>query len=193
MSLVGVWRATKLWQIIGIIAIGLMVLIAGYSTRDAIWSPYQKISVGPVKVLSGRDIIEEWRLITLTPNEQKEISELKSEEGFVIKVNDDSYQIPLDLSDKALVKHPEFHNTRMQFDMPFFIWSHSDNPIIGPPTNVLILGAGSGNDVAAALRAGAKNVDAVEIDPEILRLGKERHPEKPYSDLRVKVYLDGQS
>ena len=38
--------------------------------------------------------------------------------------------------------------------------------------NVLILGAGSGTDVAAALKHGAKHVDAVEIDPVILRLGK---------------------
>ena len=38
--------------------------------------------------------------------------------------------------------------------------------------NVLILGAGSGTDVAAALKHGAKTVDAVEIDPVILRLGK---------------------
>jgi spermidine synthase len=37
--------------------------------------------------------------------------------------------------------------------------------------DVLILGAGTGTDVAAALRHGAKHVDAVEIDPVILRLG----------------------
>ena len=37
--------------------------------------------------------------------------------------------------------------------------------------NVLILGAGSGTDVAAALSHGAKHVDAVEIDPTIIRLG----------------------
>ena len=46
--------------------------------------------------------------------------------------------------------------------------------------NVLILGAGTGTDVAAALRHGAKHVDAVEIDPVILRLGAERHPDRPY-------------
>ena len=39
--------------------------------------------------------------------------------------------------------------------------------------NVLILGAGSGTDVAAALMHGAEHVDAVEIDPTILRLGRE--------------------
>src|SRR5262249_54856162 len=56
--------------------------------------------------------------------------------------------------------------------------------------DVLILGAGSGTDVAAALKHGAKHVDAVEIDPVILRLGKERHPDHPYDDPRVTLVND---
>ena len=55
---------------------------------------------------------------------------------------------------------------------------------------VLILGAGTGTDVAAALRHGAKHVTAVDIDPVILRLGAERHPDRPYSDPRVTVVCD---
>jgi hypothetical protein len=55
---------------------------------------------------------------------------------------------------------------------------------------VLILGAGTGTDVAAALQHGAKHVDAVEIDPVILRLGAERHPDHPYSDPRVTTIND---
>ena len=56
--------------------------------------------------------------------------------------------------------------------------------------NVLVLGAGSGTDVAAALRHGAKHVDAVEIDPVIVRLGRQYHPDHPYSDPRVNVITD---
>ena len=56
--------------------------------------------------------------------------------------------------------------------------------------DVLILGAGSGTDVAAALQHGAKRVDAVEIDPVILRLGATRHPDRPYSDPRVRRVVD---
>jgi hypothetical protein len=56
--------------------------------------------------------------------------------------------------------------------------------------NVLILGAGSGTDVAAALMHGAKHVDAVEIDPTIIRLGRQYHPDHPYSDPRVTVIND---
>ena len=56
--------------------------------------------------------------------------------------------------------------------------------------NVLVLGAGSGTDVAAALKHGAKHVDAVEIDPVIVRLGRQFHPDHPYSDPRVTVVTD---
>ena len=47
-------------------------------------------------------------------------------------------------------------------------------------TSVAVVGAGTGNDVAASLRAGAGRVDAIEIDPAILATGKLAHPEKPY-------------
>jgi spermidine synthase len=55
--------------------------------------------------------------------------------------------------------------------------------------DVLIIGAGTGNDVSRALQWGAKHVDAVEIDPLILRLGR-FHPDQPYQDQRVRVHVD---
>lgn len=56
--------------------------------------------------------------------------------------------------------------------------------------DVLIIGAGSGNDVSRALQWGAKHVDAVEIDPAIYRLGRLYHPDHPYQDARVQIHLD---
>ena len=61
----------------------------------------------------------------------------------------------------------------------------------GPPfEKVMIIGAGSGNDVEAALSFGAKQVDAVEIDPVINGIGRRDHPDKPYQDPRVSIHLD---
>jgi SAM-dependent methyltransferase len=56
--------------------------------------------------------------------------------------------------------------------------------------DVLIIGAGSGNDVSAALRHDVQHVDAVEIDPAIRDLGRRYHPDRPYSDSRVTVHID---
>jgi SAM-dependent methyltransferase len=58
------------------------------------------------------------------------------------------------------------------------------------PGRVLVVGAGMGNDVASALRAGASRVDAVDIDPAIVAMGREHHPERPYGDARVRVIVD---
>ena len=58
------------------------------------------------------------------------------------------------------------------------------------PERVAIVGAGSGNDVATALRMGAAHVDAIEIDPAIAFLGKKYHPEHPYDDPRVNLSIN---
>ena len=58
------------------------------------------------------------------------------------------------------------------------------------PENVLIVGSGTGNDVAAAIRGGAKDIDAVEIDPGILQIGTSMHPEHPYSHSQVHIIND---
>jgi spermidine synthase len=65
----------------------------------------------------------------------------------------------------------------------------------GPPFgDVLVIGAGSGNDVSRALAWGAHHVDAVEIDPAIQRLGVRNHPDRPYQDPRVTVHIgDGRN
>ena len=67
-------------------------------------------------------------------------------------------------------------------DGPAYSLPHLLNRDAGgkPFNDVLIVGAGSGNDVAAALWHGAGAVDAVEIDPSIQRIGRIDHPNRPY-------------
>src|ERR1022692_1120614 len=59
-----------------------------------------------------------------------------------------------------------------------------------PLNNVLVVGAGTGNDVAGALRMGAKHVDAVEIDPMIYQLGTKLNSDHPYQSPRVSVHIN---
>jgi SAM-dependent methyltransferase len=58
------------------------------------------------------------------------------------------------------------------------------------PASVLIIGAGTGDDVAIALRLGARHVDAVEIDPRIHAIGVERNPDGAFQDPRVTSYVN---
>lgn len=63
-----------------------------------------------------------------------------------------------------------------------------------PFKDVLVIGAGSGNDLSRALAWGAQHIDAVEIDPAIQQIGREDHPDRPYQDPRVSVHIgDGRN
>jgi len=92
------------------------------------------------------------------------------------------YQKAYDLTKQACQAYPDLQRTASYYDLPYNIKPGAKN--------VLILGAGAGNDVSAALRAGVEHIDAVEIDPAIAAFGKEYHPEKPYDDKRVHLVLD---
>jgi SAM-dependent methyltransferase len=71
---------------------------------------------------------------------------------------------------------------------PWYLQTYRQIPRV--PRNVLIVGAGTGTDVALALQKGAEHVDAVEIDPTLLRLGREHNPDHVYSDPRVSAHVD---
>jgi SAM-dependent methyltransferase len=131
-----------------------------------VWSPYNKIEVGMVPYYFSSDGRELGSTVML-------------------RVQNLFYQWILNLSDDAAGRwgsHPFFEFWRRRYDYPYS-WKSR-------PSNVLILGAGTGNDVAAALRNGARHVDAVEIDPDIIRLGSVLHPEHPYADSRVHLVAD---
>ena len=79
------------------------------------------------------------------------------------------------------------------YAIPYLLNRDASQP---PFRDILIIGAGSGNDVSRALQWAAPNarIDAVEIDPVIERLGRDNHPDRPYQDPRVKVHLtDGRN
>lgn len=56
--------------------------------------------------------------------------------------------------------------------------------------DVLIVGAGSGSDLAVALENGAKNVDAVDIDPRIMQIGIEQNIDRPYQNPGVTRHIN---
>ncbi len=92
------------------------------------------------------------------------------------------HQKILDLSAAAVAQNPGARAAADYYELPFRLKPRA--------ANVLVVGSGTGNDVAAALRRGAGHVDAVEIDPAILAFGRDLHPERPYQDGRVRAILD---
>ena len=157
-----VWRIRWLrWATAAAFLICLGILSFGGKAGTVYWSPYQKL--------------------TLIPREQagKPI-------GYELTTNDSWYQQILNLSPEFVATHPQLFQ-----EIPIW-WNAYNLPyrFYSQPPSVLVLGAGMGNDVAAALRNGAQHVTAVEIDPLILRLGEKFHFEKPYSSPRVRAVQD---
>ena len=97
--------------------------------------------------------------------------------GFSVMANQMFHQNALDLSDPGS-QDPILRDANKIYRFPYKQAKVGD---------VLVIGAGSGNDVTVALQEGARRVDAVEIDPVIAGLGKWLHPQKPYLDPRVHV------
>jgi SAM-dependent methyltransferase len=81
-------------------------------------------------------------------------------------------------SNRNVDSDPRLNSIRNYYEFPYWLYGHA-------PGYVAVVGAGTGNDVAAGLRNGAEKIDAIEIDPAILMEGKQGHPEHPYSDPRV--------
>jgi len=104
----------------------------------------------------------------------------------MIGVNNIGYQATIDLRPATVAARPEHYppNQRglSQYDLPAKLHPN--------PKSALVVGAGSGNDVAGLLRNGVERVTAVEIDAAIVTFGRAVHPEKPYDDPRVTVVID---
>ena len=88
------------------------------------------------------------------------------------------------------IRHQAMENLRTRgafYHLPYSMNFSAGQP---PFEEVLIIGAGSGNDVAAALAWGAKHIDAVEIDPVLHEIGRQYHPNRPSIDPRVTYHID---
>jgi SAM-dependent methyltransferase len=146
---------------LGLVAATLVVIaVAPGATR---WSPYHRIDLTPYQAASTAGQLDH--------------------AGYDLRVNHDVLESGFNLSDEFVASHPDpwLQSWKLVYDTPYRF---------ARPQRVLVVGAGMGNDVAAALRHGAEQVDAVEIDPAILELGRDLHPEQPYSSPRVRLIAD---
>jgi SAM-dependent methyltransferase len=149
-------------------ALALLMPVAAFTPSPAgpsqtVWSPYQKLALGP------------W----VKPRPDGALLDC----GRQILVNGVFHQglVDLDPARQAAdpARFPPAEIRTSHYLLPF--------SLLPDPERVLVAGAGTGNDVAAALRAGAESVVALEIDPAIVTWGRQEHPNRPYASDRVTV------
>jgi len=164
LMVAGLWKVPRLrWTAVALSAVclGLLAIPPPDLSTTTYWSPYQKLSMRPI--YDAGEII-----------------------SYEVSTNDTWYQRIVNLSPEFLKRHPDLLSGQaVEWDPYNLPYRFSPSP-----GSVLVLGAGTGNDVAAALRNGAQQVTAVEIDPLILQLGRNLHFEKPYDSPRVTAVVD---
>jgi spermidine synthase len=103
-----------------------------------------------------------------------------NEAGFFVMTNGSYHQKAISLR-RAKETTSDWHRKLKQsYHLPF-------DQLKKPARRVLVLGAGTGNDVAVLLDHGAESIDAVEIDPLILEIGRKYHPDRPYDSPLVRT------
>jgi len=170
-TLVAIYRWTRRgYAVLGALgllsAAAILVRPTPPSTLREIWSPYQKISLHRYQM---SPVVGDSAASPITFHQ--------------IQTNNTVFLYLLDLSARQRARFPLVYppqsEGRLYYDLPYAAAANTGD--------VLILGAGGGNDVAAAVRAGARHVTAVEIDPAIIALGRSHHPEGPYTAPNVTV------
>lgn len=120
--------------------------------------------------------------VVWSPYQKLALHGTASTRSYYVLVNNVGYQAMFDNSEAATAAKPAGQRGFSQYDIPFLLHPN--------PRTALLVGAGSGNDAAGALRNGVAQVTAVEIDPAIVDFGRKYHPEAPYASPRVKVVVD---
>lgn len=132
-------------------------------------------------------MLERGKLLVWSPYQKLEVQDTHappaSMEGQYVKVNNSGYQIMLDLRPESLTKRPDLYTRGWEG------YTHYDLPMRFNPqaASALFLGAGSGNDTAAAVRAQIPKIVAVDIDPVIMQFGRDYHLERPYLSPSVRT------
>jgi hypothetical protein len=148
------------------VAIVVVLLLTQGQTQ---WSPYYRVDVVPLAEVEGVEIF---------PNHPEDA-------GYYLWVNQLVHMNILNLTPEYLEANPKYADIIQPritiYNLPYQIVE---------PDNVLVVGAGSGNDVAAGLSNGVRQIDAVEIDPLIYEMASKYHPEEPYQSEFVDIYID---
>lgn len=165
------WAPPVAWGLVAAILFGVLL---PRSPRWTLRAARAVALIGLVFMLGRESIVPEW---SWSPYYKIEVvQELEGPYRYTISANGVPHQAIIATADREAAE-----------PIYFLPYQHVAGNSLG---NVLIIGAGNGNDVATALAMGARHVDAVEIDPRLLEIGRQLHPARPYADPRVDAHVN---
>jgi spermidine synthase len=172
------WTGPAVWM--GLAALALAPFLVGHRRSVAVAAASLALILIALGLMGDRreqQYFSPYQVIALRlPNATDAVPTM------TVRVNHCFYQDIFDCSPQACAAAEKNAHAKQYYDFPYGLRSN--------PGDVLVVGAGTGNDVAAALCHQAHTVTAVEIDPAILYLGKLLHPERVYQDPRTKAVVN---
>lgn len=167
------WTGPAVW--IGLAALVVAPFMVGHKKSGAIGVGCLAlicVSLGLMNSRREQVFYSPYQVISL------KLPDPQGKPALTVNVNHCFYQDMFDCRPSATQANAELAQAARYYNFPYHLRPQ--------PGDVLVVGAGTGNDVAGALRNGAASVTAVEIDPAILYLGERLHPERPYQDSRTR-------
>jgi hypothetical protein len=155
-------EAPVIWGWFAVPALLAVLLPVLTTPSSAVWSPYYRIDVKPLALLDKQN--NSYPL------------------GYTVEVNHDGILGAYNFNPEYVRTLPVEVQTQLldYYNVPYRVFGDRFR-------HIAVLGSGGGNDVAAALRHNVQSVDAVEIDPGIIEIGKRYHAEHPYQSSRVHI------
>ena len=129
---------------VALVCLILTTGLAQYSTKGAIFSPYNRIDL--------------WQT---------------ADGGYQLYVNRDFHQVMFNFGQADRNGDDLARSFKRAYELTFSLGRQRGA--------ALVVGAGTGNDVQAALRKGYGRILSVDIDGEIIQIGQRHHPDKPYA------------
>jgi spermidine synthase len=172
------WTGPEIWM--GLAVLLLAPFLSGGRRLTAVGAACLAVILVALGIIgSGRNLTfySPYQVIALRLPEPD-----KGRESPSVGVNHAYYQEIIDCSPAGAASSKHRADAANYYNLPYRLQP--------TPGDVLVVGAGTGNDVAAALRNGAHSVTAVELDPAILRIGRMMHPERPYQDSRTRAVVN---
>jgi SAM-dependent methyltransferase len=171
------WSGPEIWMGIAVLAVSPFLAGKRLAAIGAGCAAVMLVALGVIASTKGLTYYSPYQVIGY------QLPEPGKNRAFpTIRVNHIYYQEIFDASPATAATNPKSAKAALYYGLPYLLQQQ--------PGDVLVVGAGTGNDVAAALRHGATRVTAVELDPAILMLGRKAHPEHPYQDPRTRAVVN---
>lgn len=156
-----------------LIASCVVAMLPVFNSTDTIWSPYYRIDVKPITLPANLNATGKQEDFGIFVSTNRGFSQAFTPK-FDIELSAEGEK-----EEAAKLLQGFLKVRKNYYSIPYFFKQ---------PKDILILGAGSGSDVAEACKRGATWIDAVEIDPGTLGLAKKYNPN--FTNPAVHYHLD---